>query len=293
MHNILAAFIEEFLAVVRHFGWLDHGANRRVSVRSTETADPGCATPVGHTRPTGYAPGYSVVEPAPDTHQPGGYEDHTWVEQGTQAVRTYALAERDRPPGHPHRSPGHPQRSPGNAQRSPGYGHGHSPASNRHQRKTSITAAWDAILRQDEAIVDYPERYPEDYVDYTAGTCIDPDGYGTYLRAAQSDPDRLGHDESTPVGYVSSEHVTPARVITATANGQVRTKNTMVCGGKKNILMVMTSICASASFAFLCIAVATDYWLFAKELRTAANGTNFYENTYTGLWRKCSANGEL
>ena len=67
---------------------------------------------------------------------------------------------------------------------------------------------------------------------------------------------------------------------------------TMGCCGKKKLLMIMTSVCACASFAFLCIAVATDYWLFAIEKVTDySNGTADYKLTITGLWRKCVVNG--
>ena len=51
--------------------------------------------------------------------------------------------------------------------------------------------------------------------------------------------------------------------------------------------MITTSVCACASFAFLCIAVATDYWLYMFERHTTDNGTTSYNSTYTGLWRKC------
>ena len=55
----------------------------------------------------------------------------------------------------------------------------------------------------------------------------------------------------------------------------------------------MTSVCACASFAFLCIAVATDYWLYAVEKVLSENGTASYMKTITGLWRKCVDDGEL
>ena len=67
----------------------------------------------------------------------------------------------------------------------------------------------------------------------------------------------------------------------------------MGCCGKKKVLMIMTSICACASFAFLCIAVATDYWLFAIERVMDENGTSKEMHTYTGLWRKCILDGKL
>ncbi|ELU09240.1 hypothetical protein CAPTEDRAFT_156450 [Capitella teleta] len=51
--------------------------------------------------------------------------------------------------------------------------------------------------------------------------------------------------------------------------------------------MLTTSISACASFAFLCIAVATDYWLHTRERNAPVNGTNSYTLTYTGLWRRC------
>ena len=68
---------------------------------------------------------------------------------------------------------------------------------------------------------------------------------------------------------------------------------TMGCCGKKKLLMVMTSVCACASFAFLCIAVATDYWLYAVEKVFDANGSAIYMKTITGLWRKCVDDGEF
>ncbi|KAK2161606.1 hypothetical protein NP493_1571g00023 [Ridgeia piscesae] len=64
----------------------------------------------------------------------------------------------------------------------------------------------------------------------------------------------------------------------------------MSCGSKK-LLVIMTSVCACASFAFLCIAVATDYWLYAKERVFDANQSATYMKTFTGLWRKCVEDG--
>ncbi|XP_052831847.1 voltage-dependent calcium channel gamma-5 subunit-like [Octopus bimaculoides] len=59
--------------------------------------------------------------------------------------------------------------------------------------------------------------------------------------------------------------------------------------GKKRLLMVMTSGCAGAAFGLLCIAVATDYWLFTSErIQDASYNTSaIYKRTYSGLWRKC------
>ncbi|RUS82730.1 hypothetical protein EGW08_009510, partial [Elysia chlorotica] len=86
------------------------------------------------------------------------------------------------------------------------------------------------------------------------------------------------------------------------------------------LLTVMTSVCACAAFGLLCISVATDYWLFTKELlpKDAANSeeqasnatkgksvvqssdsddpdakeTAKYLRVYSGLWRHCTY-GEL
>ncbi len=69
---------------------------------------------------------------------------------------------------------------------------------------------------------------------------------------------------------------------------------TMGCCGRKKLLMIMTSVCACASFAFLCIAVATDYWLYCEEkTEVFPNGTYHTKRTITGLWRKCVEMGRL
>ena len=60
---------------------------------------------------------------------------------------------------------------------------------------------------------------------------------------------------------------------------------------KKSRVLILTSICSCASFACLCIAVATDYWLYATERVLHSNGTFMYKNTTTGLWRKCVEDG--
>ena len=56
----------------------------------------------------------------------------------------------------------------------------------------------------------------------------------------------------------------------------------------------MTSLCACASFAFLCIAVATDYWLDTKERVQDASliQNDSYMYAHTGLWKKCVTDGE-
>ena len=57
---------------------------------------------------------------------------------------------------------------------------------------------------------------------------------------------------------------------------------------RKRLLMIMTSACASAAFGLLCIAVATDYWLFTMEkLDEDINGTAYFNMYWTGLFRKC------
>lgn len=66
----------------------------------------------------------------------------------------------------------------------------------------------------------------------------------------------------------------------------------MGCCEKTKLLMLTTSLSACSSFAFLCIAVATDYWLHTKERGVMSNGTNSYSETYTGLWRKCTKDGK-
>jgi len=68
--------------------------------------------------------------------------------------------------------------------------------------------------------------------------------------------------------------------------------NMDVCD-RKRLLMVMTSACACAAFGLLCIAVATDYWLFTFErLEEGVNGTT--HNNYTsGLFRKCKIDGKF
>jgi hypothetical protein len=63
-----------------------------------------------------------------------------------------------------------------------------------------------------------------------------------------------------------------------------------MCASKK-LLMITTSICACASFAFLCIAVATDYWIDMQELQTMKNLSTNHLKTYTGLWRRCEVTG--
>ena len=71
--------------------------------------------------------------------------------------------------------------------------------------------------------------------------------------------------------------------------------HTMGCCGKRKLLMIMTSVCACASFASLVIAVATDYWLYMTE-RVANNteGTVTIEmRTTAGLWRKCIEIGKI
>jgi hypothetical protein len=70
---------------------------------------------------------------------------------------------------------------------------------------------------------------------------------------------------------------------------------TMGCCGKKKLLMITTSVCACASFAFLCISLATDYWLFMSEKvkEFERNGTKLYKHTNTGLWRKCVVDGRF
>ncbi len=84
----------------------------------------------------------------------------------------------------------------------------------------------------------------------------------------------------------------PLNVNGAYLKGQTNV-HTMGCCGKKKLLMIMTSVCACASFAFLCIAVATDYWLYAVEkIEVHANGSMETKRTMTGLWRKCVEYGK-
>ena len=67
--------------------------------------------------------------------------------------------------------------------------------------------------------------------------------------------------------------------------------STMGCWGKKKLLVIMTSLCACAAFASLCIAVATDYWLYAIEKIKHPNGSVSYNKTFSGLWRQCWDDG--
>ena len=71
--------------------------------------------------------------------------------------------------------------------------------------------------------------------------------------------------------------------------------HTMGCCGKRKLLMIMTSVCACASFASLVIAVATDYWLYMTEkLSNNTEGTSFIEmKTTAGLWKKCIEIGKI
>jgi len=66
-----------------------------------------------------------------------------------------------------------------------------------------------------------------------------------------------------------------------------------LCGnGDRKALTVMTSLFACLSFAFLCIAVATDYWLYAIELVTDSNLTTSFQYTHSGLWKQCVTTGK-
>lgn len=69
---------------------------------------------------------------------------------------------------------------------------------------------------------------------------------------------------------------------------------TMDCCGKKRLLMVMTSACSCAAFGLLCIAVATDYWLYTKEKvsERTFNRSAEYLRMYSGLWRTCVEAGK-
>ena len=64
---------------------------------------------------------------------------------------------------------------------------------------------------------------------------------------------------------------------------------TMCPASNKKLLMITTSVCACASFAFLTIAVATDYWIKMTELKTdgGVNGST-RDITNTGLWNRCN-----
>ena len=88
-----------------------------------------------------------------------------------------------------------------------------------------------------------------------------------------------------PNGPLGKEWALLSRVLVTNAS-------TMGCCNKKKLLMVSTSVCACASFAFLCIAVATDYWLYALE-RIKENENTTIMHTHTGLWRKCVTYGEF
>jgi len=56
---------------------------------------------------------------------------------------------------------------------------------------------------------------------------------------------------------------------------------------KRQRVLILTCFTSSVSFACLCIALVTDYWLYATERVTNENGTVVLKNTSTGLWRKC------
>lgn len=56
--------------------------------------------------------------------------------------------------------------------------------------------------------------------------------------------------------------------------------------GKRGNILLLTALCSGFSFLSLCVAVVTDYWLYATERVTNENGTTL-KNTSTGLWRKC------
>ncbi|ESO09520.1 hypothetical protein HELRODRAFT_190537, partial [Helobdella robusta] len=60
------------------------------------------------------------------------------------------------------------------------------------------------------------------------------------------------------------------------------------CWRNPKALTLATSMCACASFSFLCVAVATDYWLYAEDRIEFTNQTGYYVKTYNGLWRKCT-----
>ncbi|XP_041362224.1 voltage-dependent calcium channel gamma-5 subunit-like [Gigantopelta aegis] len=70
----------------------------------------------------------------------------------------------------------------------------------------------------------------------------------------------------------------------------------MDCCSKKRLLTIMTSVCACAAFGLLCIAVATDYWLYTRERLKKDSEYNTtipatYRSVYSGLWRKCEDKG--
>lgn len=67
---------------------------------------------------------------------------------------------------------------------------------------------------------------------------------------------------------------------------------TMECCSRKRLLMVMTSACACAAFGLLCIAVATDYWLYTLERKAETVNGTFYTKYWSGLWRKCKVDGK-
>jgi len=65
----------------------------------------------------------------------------------------------------------------------------------------------------------------------------------------------------------------------------------MGCFGDRKSLAVMTSISACASFAFLSIAIGTDYWLHATERIIDSNQTVTLMTSHNGLWKKCTIDG--
>ncbi len=66
-----------------------------------------------------------------------------------------------------------------------------------------------------------------------------------------------------------------------------------LCGRRdRQVLTGLTALSACVSFAFLCIAVGTDHWLYATELVTDANQTTSRMRTHSGLWKYCQLDGE-
>ena len=66
-----------------------------------------------------------------------------------------------------------------------------------------------------------------------------------------------------------------------------------LCNSRK-LLTFTSSVCSCVSFAFLCVAVATDYWLSSVERVSNLNGTKeTFLNTTAGLWRKCMRQGKI
>jgi hypothetical protein len=90
----------------------------------------------------------------------------------------------------------------------------------------------------------------------------------------------------------------PVDALSTSLHFGLHVSHAMGCCGKKRLLTVMTSLCASSAFVLLCIGVATDHWLYTVERvdevdrvppnkKQPINMTELFRRTTSGLWRKC------